>query len=96
MEKVTCKYCGKEMDKVLMPPESDWQVEYFMICMNDDCPYYVRGWNWMKEQFKVNASYRNKYNPEDGTLMPIPVKSPDDMKDWVVKKFEETEEGRHE
>ena len=48
------------MSKVLMPPESDWGVEYFMICMHDNCPYFVKGWDWMMEKYKVKASYRNK------------------------------------
>ena len=87
MEKHVCKYCGKELDKVLMPPESDWGVEYFFICMNDECSYFVRGWDWMQEKFKVHASYRYKYDPEKDTSGPIPVKSPQDMKDWVVVKF---------
>ncbi len=86
MKEKVCKYCGKKLEKVLMPPESDWGVEYFLICMSDECPYYVRGWTWMKERFKVSASYRYKYNPENGEEGPIPVKSPDDMKDWVVRK----------
>ena len=89
MEKKKCKYCGEELKKVLIPPQSDWGVEHFLVCMNDECSYYVQGWNWMKEKYKVNASYRYKYNPEKDDDGPIPVKSPDDMKDWVVVQFEQ-------
>ena len=82
--KKTCKYCGGELTKVNMPMESDWQVEYFMICLSDECPYYVRGWNWMEEQYKVKASYRYKYNPLNGDEGPMPIKSPSDLKDMVA------------
>ena len=88
MDKKTCKYCGAELDKVLIPPESDWGVEYFFVCMNDDCSYFVRGWDWMKEQYKVHASYRYKLDPESNQEGPIPVKSIEDMKSWVVKQFD--------
>jgi hypothetical protein len=57
MDTKTCKYCGGELEKVLMPVESDWGVEYFLVCMNDECSYFVRGWDWMKEKYKVHASY---------------------------------------
>jgi hypothetical protein len=87
MEKKTCKYCGGELSKVLIPQESDWGVEFFMICMNDECSYYVKGWDWMQEQYKVKASYRYKYDPSSDIEGPIPVKSPNDMKDWVVVEF---------
>lgn len=91
MEKIKCKYCGKDLSKVLIPPESDWGVEFFYICMSDECPYYVKGWQWMKEQYKVNHSYRYKYDPTYGMHGPIPVSSPDDMKDWVVHEFRDEE-----
>ncbi len=88
MDKPKCKYCGKEMTKVLMPPESDWGVDYFWVCMEDDCKYFVEGWDWMKTKFKVKASYRYKINPYNGEGAPIPVKDPSDMKDWIVKKID--------
>ncbi len=91
MVQKVCKYCGKELKKVMMPPESDWGAEYLWICMNDDCGYFQRGWDWMKENYKVTSSYRYKINPVNGSEGPIPVTSPDDMKDWIVHKFEEEE-----
>ncbi len=86
----TCKYCGNEMSKVLLPPDNDWGVEFLMICLNDDCSYYQRGWAWMKEKYNVAASYRFRIDVETGSEGPIPVVTPDDFKKQVVKKFEET------
>lgn len=88
MEKHVCKYCGKELEKVLIPPESKWGVEYFLVCMNDDCSYFLRGWEWMKNKYEVHASYRYKIDPVSKKEGPIPVKSFDDMKDWVVHQFD--------
>lgn len=85
MEEKICKHCGKKMTKVLMPPDTDWGVEYFLICMNDDCQYYVRGWDWMKEKYQVTASYRHKYNPENDSFGPIPVKDPTDYKHYIAE-----------
>lgn len=87
METNKCKYCGVELQKVLMPPESDWGVEYFMVCMNDDCQYYVRGWKWMEENYRVKASYRYKFNPENNDEGPLPVRSAEDYKNFIVHKF---------
>ena len=88
MEKHVCKYCGKELEKVLIPPESKWGVEYFLVCMNDKCSYYTRGWEWMKNRYEVHASYRYRLDPDTSIDGPIPVKSPDDMKEWVVHQFD--------
>ena len=41
----------------------------------------------MKEVYKVRASYRWKIDPDTGSEGPIPVKSVNDMKDWIVKRF---------
>ncbi len=84
-----CKYCGKKMAKVLLPPDNDWGVEFLMICMNDECSYYVRGWNWMMEKYNVKASYRYKLDTATGIDGPIPVVTPDDFKNQMVVKFSE-------
>jgi len=79
-----CKHCGSTLKQVKMPPESDWNVPYQMICMNDECGYYQRGWDWMRQNYKVKASYRYRYNTFNGEDGPIPVFSPMDLKDLVV------------
>ena len=42
-------------------------------CFNNDCPYYKRGWEWMKEQYNQDASYRYALNPNNGASLMIPV-----------------------
>jgi hypothetical protein len=84
-----CKHCGKELVKVMLPDESDWDVEFVLACMDDDCPYYVRGWEHMNENYKVKHSYHFFINPESGYEGPLPVSRPTDYKDRIVQKFVE-------
>jgi hypothetical protein len=47
-----------------------------LACFNDECPYYVRGWAWMEQQFGVKSSYRYRVDPRSGWASPLPVWSP--------------------
>jgi len=84
-EKEICPYCHQQMEKWASPAESTWGEGIHYICFNDECPYYVRGWKWMKEKYAVNASYRHHYNPDTGEEGPIPVWSENALKDRIVK-----------
>lgn len=72
-DKTVCPYCGVRMLKWKAPAESSWGEGIHYICFNDDCPYYKRGWKWMKEKYEVHASYRHHYYPDTGETGPIPV-----------------------
>jgi hypothetical protein len=54
------------------------------VCFNDNCPYYLRGWHWMKDRFNVVASYRYRYDPEQGVSGPLPVWSSTAHRDAIV------------
>ncbi len=84
MEKTNCKYCGSELSKVQMPFDSDWGVEYLMVCLNDDCGYYSRGWDWMMNNYKVKSSYRYFCNTFTDYEGPLPVARPSDYKNEVI------------
>lgn len=55
-----------------------------MVCFNDDCPYFVRGWTVMAEQQAVSASYRAVINPVTGATSPLPVWSKTALRDGIV------------
>jgi len=66
------------------PDGSTWGRHHQYVCFNDDCPYYKNGWKWMNEKYMVNASYRHRYNPENGESGPLPVWSENALKDKII------------
>ena len=83
-DKTICPHCGVKMSKWRTPPLSTWTAEYFYVCFNDECSYYVRGWKHMNETTNVACSYRHRYDPETGTAGPLPVWDPDACKDGII------------
>jgi len=79
-----CPYCGSPMKKWATPPDSTWGITFQYVCFNDECSYYVRGWEWMMSKFHVEASYRYRYNPSTGEKGPLPVWSPQAHKNKII------------
>ena len=82
----TCPYCGAELQKWKSPIESSWGDIIQYVCFNDECSYYVKGWDWMLAKFNVKASYRHRFNPETGEKGPLPVWSKDALKNQVINE----------
>ena len=83
-EDILCPHCQAQMLLWRSPADSTWGEATHYVCFNDECSYYLRGWERMLEKFNVRASYRNRYNPRSGNYAPLPVWSADAHKDAIV------------
>ena len=79
-----CPHCGSRLKKWLVPDEATWDEKFFFVCFNDDCPYYQKGWKWMKQEFAQEASYRYAINPTTGNPLPLPVWSDTATREMIV------------
>lgn len=86
-----CPHCHRPLVRWKNPPLVSWNGEYQYVCFNDDCPYFVRGWQWMKDKFNVTASYRYRLEPATGDSGPLPVWSREAMRDNILSD----EDGMH-
>ena len=79
-----CPHCGQKLSRWKPPPLTSWGNTIQFVCFNDQCPYFVKGRAWMKEKFNVNTSYRHRRDSETGHSGPLPVWSPDALKDGII------------
>jgi hypothetical protein len=86
---MSCPYCDDRLLKWQVPDNpfgQTWDNDFMYICFNDECPYYVRGWDFMCNNGNHGVSYRLMYNPVNDCSMPIPVQSPKSLREGIVSK----------
>jgi len=76
------------MTKWVAPEEMSWGEDVQLVCFNDECSYYERGWEWMRDKYQQKASYRFRYNPNNEEQGPLPVWSPIAFRDCIVEEEE--------
>jgi hypothetical protein len=81
-----CPHCGGELSPFKMPEESGWNGETHFACFNDECSYYVEGWEWMQQNYEVKSSYRYRIEPETGVASPLAVWSSMAVRDRIIKE----------
>jgi len=84
---LTCPYCEEKLRKWAVPDNPfayTWDNEFMYICFNDECPYYVKGWDYMYRVGNRGTSYRLMYNPEKDSCGPMPVPSPRALREGIM------------
>ncbi len=86
-----CPHCGKKMTKTEPPPYNigdglGWGLRYFWVCFNDECSFFVNGWENMRENYGKTASYRCVCLPDNGEMGAICVLSYDGLKGGIIEE----------
>jgi SAM-dependent methyltransferase len=85
-ETLCCPYCGEKLRKWAVPENPfacTWDNEFMYICFNNECSYYVRGWDFMIKEGN-SGSYRLMYDPERNTFYPVPVQTGASLRESIV------------
>ncbi len=84
-EHPVCPHCKQPLKAFELPDNTGWEGEFQLACFNDECPYYVRGWEHLESNYSVKASYRYRVDPTSGDSSPLAVWSPDALKDRIIE-----------
>jgi len=84
-EKAKCPHCNELMKKWMPPEDTSWDQLFQYVCFNDECPYYVKGWEWMMAKYEQKVSYRHRYDPHTGAAGPLPVWSPGALRGRIIE-----------
>lgn len=62
-EEHACPHCSNQLSLCHSPPVHvgdglGWGSEYLFICLNDECPLFVKGWEYIENQYGHVGSYR--------------------------------------
>ncbi|HDL20427.1 MAG TPA: hypothetical protein ENG86_02255 [Nitrospirae bacterium] len=63
-----------------------WPDPYLYICFNDNCPFFVKGWESMMEHYGRSASYRFMYQPTNGKDHALCVFTKDALRGQIIEE----------
>jgi len=84
-KKTVCPYCNQEMKKWKIPQTTTWNDTFFYVCFNDNCPYFMEGWDYMWETQKARASYRCRLDSDSDKYAPLPVWSREALRNNIME-----------
>ncbi|MBF0610811.1 MAG: hypothetical protein HQL55_06770 [Magnetococcales bacterium] len=84
-----CPHCGQQLSKYAVAPFNfsdglGWGTDVLLVCFNDTCPVYVKGWTTMLDRYGQIGSQRYFLNPEGNQAGVLPVGSRYAMKGDVI------------
>lgn len=82
---IVCPHCGEKMLPWRMDDDGNWGGQLRYVCFNNDCQYYVRGWEHTKKTMNKPASYRHSVFPHNGQKVPLPVWSDNAMREFILE-----------
>jgi len=84
-ETLRCPHCDGKLSKWQVPdsPFNEWPSEFQYICFDDSCAYFVEGWATLAAQ-RAFGSYRFMYDPLTNGSHPMPVLTPNALRDGIV------------
>lgn len=93
-EKPKCPHCGQEMFTWAVPPYHfadglGWGTNFLYVCFNDECSFFLEGWERMMNFYGQKVSYRCMCHPESMEMGAIPVYSKDGLKGGLFDEEEE-------
>ena len=84
-----CSHCNQKMSLCHVPPIHvgdglGWGSEYMFVCLNDECPLFANGWEYIDAQFGHHGSYRFMQLPNSTEDISMMVGSAEAFKGSVV------------
>ena len=80
-----CPHCEEPLKKWAVPQTlfTQWPNEFMYICFNDECSYFIRGWDALAKMGN-RGSYRLMYDPETDCCQPIPVPTSRALRSGII------------
>ncbi|MCP5114167.1 MAG: class I SAM-dependent methyltransferase, partial [bacterium] len=81
-----CSYCEHRLLKWEMPQTAftEWPNDFFYVCFNDECSYFLRGWDAMSKM-GATCSYRLMWDPLRDACLPVPVFTRQMLRDGIIE-----------